>query len=238
MTPEEVEKARTSPEFDARLMTVRKDVEIEWFYIPHSDARFQILTDCHSIFHIGSCKMREQLLRDKIVWPRIQHKISNFVKTCSVCQMTKSTGQVHVPYRTIISTSPLQHLYFDITFLTRDNQFIGVLTIIDHFTKRVWAKPIKSRHAVVIKGILIEVFEEIGLSEAEHPEFEMTLWSDNGAELVCQAIVDICLAYGIKKREGAPYAPWMQGVVERVQGTIKRMLKAYMEDCLKFLRCH
>ena len=54
--------------------------------------------------------------------------------------------------------------------------------------------------------------------QAEHPEFEMTLRSDNGAELVCQAIVDICLAYGIKKREGAPYAPWMQGVVERVQG--------------------
>lgn len=181
LSESELEKAKNCTEFDSSLMVVKNVPHAQWYQVPHKEFRREILQESHSRFHRGTCKMRMELKEKKIVWPKIQESIDNFVKTCVVCQLNKSPANTHVPFRTIISERPLQHIYFDISFLSRDNKFIGALTVIDHFTKRVWSEAITSRNSVVIQAILIKVFENIGLpllTNGADPPFEMTLRSE------------------------------------------------------------
>jgi len=47
------------------------------------------------------------------------------------------------------------------------------------------------------------------------------LRSDNGKEFVAKFVEDVCKKYGVLKKEGPSYSPWVQGVVERVKKTVK-----------------
>lgn len=204
-----------------------------WFYIPPIEIRTKILQDFHTVFHNGATNMKLELKKQCITWPQIQQSVMEYVKKCTTCQMTKSTGKTSSPFRTIVSEYPLQHMYIDISFMPRDNKFIGAITLIDHFTKRVWSVPIRNRRAETVSSFLVDVFEDIGLKEMNEDEpnvYQMCLRSDNGAELISETVVTICRQYGISKKQGAPYAPWMQGVVERVQQSLKKVLHGFMHQ--------
>ena len=121
---EEIELARQAKEFDTNYMTVNQTKEVVWYSVPSQEKRTELLKEYHSQFHKGTCKMRDQFKEDKIVWPKIQESIDKYVKTCTVCQLNKSPGTTHIPYRTIISERPLQHIYFDISFLSRDTSLL------------------------------------------------------------------------------------------------------------------
>ena len=49
--------------------------------------------------------------------------------------------------------------------------------------------------------------------------------TDNGGEFVGKDYTSFCAAEGIDARTGAPYTPQSQAVVERANGTVKKLLK-------------
>ena len=56
-----------------------------------------------------------------------------------------------------------------------------------------------------------------------------TMISDNAAEFTSEAIKTLCKTHGIRKLEVAPYRPNSNGLVERVNSKIIKILKIYCE---------
>jgi hypothetical protein len=55
-------------------------------------------------------------------------------------------------------------------------------------------------------------------------QFEINLRSGNGGEFITVSVKLVGDKYGVKKKEGPAYSPWVQGVVERLNQTLKKMI--------------
>ncbi len=96
---------------------------------------------------------------------------------------------------------------------------------IDHLTKKVWTKVLTNKSANSIKRYLADTFDEIGLSREKRYPFAIFLRSDNGTEFVNMSMEKLYKKYGVMCKQGPAYSPWAQGVVEKVNKTIKDKLK-------------
>jgi hypothetical protein len=68
----------------------------------------------------------------------------------------------------------------------------------DHFTKRIWARSIPSKHTSHVVSMLEDTFQSIGLKALqgeETPKFTCFLRSDNGGEFVSKDVKETCKRY-------------------------------------------
>lgn len=94
----------------------------------------------------------------------------------------------------------------------KGNNFI--LVVIDIFSKKLWAKPLRTKTAVEVKSKLNPILNEI------KPKVIQT---DNGNEFAFQ------YPDGITHIKSQAYTPQNQGIVERTNGTIKSILNKYFK---------
>ena len=92
-----------------------------------------------------------------------------------------------------------------------------VLTVIDCFSKYVWAYPLKSKETNRICELLSQLFSSEG-----NPKI---LQSDNGGEFVSTLIRNLMPKLGIRLVNGSPYSPTTQGQIERFNRTFKYLLR-------------
>ena len=160
-----------------------------------------------------------------ISFPSLENSIKKFLSTCEHCSKRRTTSIPSPPFRYVVPEYPLQHLYMDLTFLSRDEKEIGLLVIMDHFTKYCWVKTIKDKKASTVAEFLDHLFKtELQLKEIGtemQDRFIINLRSDNGGEFIGSVVKETCEKYGVRKKEGAPYSPWLQGLVERLNQTLK-----------------
>ena len=92
-----------------------------------------------------------------------------------------------------------------------------VLTVIDCFSKYVWAYPLKSKETNRICELLSQLFSSEG-----NPKI---LQSDHGGEFVSTLIRNLMPKLGIRLVNGSPYSPTTQGQIERFNRTFKYLLR-------------
>ncbi len=105
--------------------------------------------------------MVHKLLDMSTIWPKLQEDISACVKCCVRCQQVKGNKVCGQPSNMIVPNHPLQHLYMDLTFLSRDHNSISLIVIVDHMTIYAWAQSISSKESIHVVNILNEVIQEI-----------------------------------------------------------------------------
>lgn len=174
-----------------------KIINEHWYWVPTEEEFLNIVKNIHLDGHhgLGEKAVRSKLKELKITCPTNQKLISKCLKECVHCQMRKSKrGHCTViPYRIVLSSYPLQHLYIDLSFLPKKGRFIGFILLIDHFTKKIWGKPIPSKHASHVVSMLEETFCGIGLIPGNDSiNFTCYLHSDNGGEFVAKEVKEIC----------------------------------------------
>lgn len=96
-----------------------------------------------------------------------------------------------------------------------------ILTIVDLFSKYLWAVPLKHKTEAECAAAIKDWLESLPV----HCESVQT---DNGAEFKNTNVAAILKAAGVTHKFSAAYTPQSQGAVERVNGTLKRLLFAYM----------
>ncbi len=87
-----------------------------------------------------------------------------------------------------------------------------ILTIVDHHSKKAWAKVLKNKRADSVSQILGKLFDKIFATRGQYPR---VLHTDNGGEFRNHILEAICKQKGIKQISGAPYHSQSQGLVER-----------------------
>lgn len=122
----------------------------------------------------------------------------------------------------VIALNPAKYLQVDLIDLSDTAYWNGnnryIMTVIDVFSKRAWAVPMKTRTgpsaAKAIDPILAEVKPRV-------------LQSDNGSEFIAAEFGAVCDKYGTKQIFSKSHTPQSQGQIEKFNRTLKSMLSSH-----------
>jgi transposase InsO family protein len=93
-----------------------------------------------------------------------------------------------------------------------------ILTAIDLFSKKLWAKPLKGKKTSIVTKAMREIFNEIN-----HPI--VSIRSDNGSEFISKTFKNLLKRKNVKQVLGLAGKPQSNGQIENMNGTLKRLLK-------------
>ncbi|KAI5176342.1 hypothetical protein PAEPH01_2274, partial [Pancytospora epiphaga] len=123
-------------------------------------------------------------------------------------------------FHTITSSAPGELIVIDpvgpLPCTTKGNRFI--LTVVDHFSKLAFAKPVQHKTAQNVFSFITETVLK------DFPNAKQFL-SDNGLEFKASEVIENHKTLGIKWKFGSPYHPQTQGAVERFNHTIVHKIK-------------
>lgn len=196
---------------------------ISQIYVPKNLINV-ILEYSHDKFgHMGSYKIYD-IIRKRYYWPGYQIHIKKYVKSCHICQkfsIEKDKAElVH-----FMPSKPFQIVQWDIVGplpITKNNNKY-ILVIIDLFSKWVEAFPITNLDSVILADRLVnDVICRYGIPRQLH--------SDNGTNFKSNLIKNVCEIFGIYQTNTTAYHPEGNGGVERVNGTIMKMLSKAVEN--------
>ena len=99
-----------------------------------------------------------------------------------------------------------------------------VLHIVDHFSKYSWLLALKNKQTEEVTQALTNLFWMFG--------FPSILHSDNGKEFKSKTMSELCKKQKIRLVHDAPQTPSTQGLVERINCTVKeKILNILKEKC-------
>ena len=175
--------------------------------------------------------MAVQKTTDKVLmcfyWPGYSTDIVNFVRSCDVCQRTipkSKVPKVDMQRMPIIDT-PFKRVAVDLVgplYPSSDNGYKYILTLVDYATRYPEAVPLKFITAQAVAEALVDIYSRIGIPEE--------ILSDQGTQFMSEVMKQVNYLLSIKSMTTTPYHPQCNGLVERFNGTIKKMLQRMCRD--------
>ena len=191
--------------------------------------RQMILERGHSdIFaaHLGVNKTKQRITQN-FYWPEIGKQIKNFCQRCDVCQRqgnNRDRTKAKLCPLPVIST-PFKCIGVDIVgplpkVTKRGNRFI--LTIVDHATRYPEAIPLSNIETNTVADALVSYMSRMG--------FASEIITDLGASFTSKLMKRLWQICGIKHLETTAYHPQSNGLTEKFNGTLMRMIRAYLAE--------
>lgn len=181
---------------------------------------------CHAMAGHGGIGKTVFRLREKYFWPGMANDTKYFIQNCNTCKCSKASNVISRPPmgNQITSDRIFQRLYVDFCGpyprSRQGNCFVFV--VLDHFSKFVFLKPMRSATAVeVVKYLEADIFHVFGVPEV--------IVSDNGRQFVSETFSDLLKRYGVKHMRTAVYAPQVNSS-ERVNRSMLSIIRSYLGD--------
>ena len=169
--------------------------------------------------HFGSAKTKKAI-QSNFYWPCMGRSISDHCKACTSCAKFNSHKKDIQPLQPIpVVHTPWNKLAVDIVgpFERTASGYQYLLTVIDMATRFPEAIPLKKIDAATTAEALLKVFSAYGTPE--------TIVNDNGGYFTSSLFTNVLKALGISQIRVAPYHPEANGMVERLNGTLKKAIK-------------
>ena len=201
--------------------------EISRLVVP-SSMKEAILTSCHddiSGAHLGFNKSLKKI-SDRFFWFRMKKDIKNWIDTCTICAGKKNPQPRVAPLHSITQpVKPFDMIGMDFIgpLPTTDDGNKHILVFTDYATRWVEAFPTADQKASTVAKILIE--EIICRHSAP-----VTLLSDQGRNFMSDLISEVCNYFKIKKINTTSYHPQCNGLTEKFNDTLCKMLASYCND--------
>ncbi|KAK7922269.1 hypothetical protein WMY93_009171 [Mugilogobius chulae] len=165
----------------------------------------------------------------RFYWPRMYQDIQAYCTTCPICQKTAPTrksDRALLHPLPVIST-PFRRIAMDIVGplvkSARGHQYI--LVVCDYATRYPEAFPLRTITAHAVLRVLIQLFSRVGI-----PDETLT---DQGTNFTSRLLQLFHKQLGITALRTTPYHPQTDGLVERFNQTLKRMLQKFVSDTRK-----
>ena len=189
-----------------------------------SHLRQNILQEYHGGVYSGhftSSKLYGAMSR-RWWWPGMYKDVVEFCRSCPDCAVVTGGGRKQVPpLQPIPVQRPFQIFGVDIMELPitkSGNRYVIVFQ--DFLTKWPLVFPAPDQKAIQIARLVAEeVLPMFGVPEC--------LLSDRGTNLLANMMKDVCDLLGIKKLNTTAYHPQCNGMVERLNRTLKAMLRKH-----------
>lgn len=173
--------------------------------------------------HMGVKKTLKKLAN--FVWPQMQQHVTNYVKTCDLCQRFREEKGLKRGFMHVLPVQKaFQTVYMDLITPIHETYTANkvIITLIDGYTRYGIAKAcprVLSEH--LVDFVKDEVLLRHGLVER--------IVCDNGPVFRSQMFQDAMKKLGIEISFTCPYNPQANGRVERWNGTLKAILKKYTD---------
>jgi len=116
-----------------------------------------------------------------------QEEIEKYVRNCPTCIRNTSIKE-KTDLTPVVAYGPLQHIQIDLvdllSFAEHNDGYSYVLTMIDVFSRYVWAIPLKNKEGRTIHKKLVKFFQNFGPPNILH--------ADNGSEFVTDVLNRTC----------------------------------------------
>jgi hypothetical protein len=184
-----------------------------------------VLRNGHSDLHAGHLGIENTFykINKQYFWPQMWRDIEQFIKTCDICQR-KEKMKKNNALTPVKVGEPFEKIGIDLVgplaITGHGNKYIVVA--IDYATKWVEARAIKDATA---QSIIPFLTEDI-ITRHGYPK---ELISDRGTTFVNKIVEEFNAKNRIKHRLATPYHPQTNGLVERINQTICRILAKYVQ---------
>ena len=176
--------------------------------------------------HLGVKKTEDQI-QTNFYWPGMHRDVTSFCRSCDVCQKTVARGTVP---RAPLGEMPLIDLPFKRVAINlvgpitpaSDKGHRYILTLVDYATRYPEAVPLKNIDTESVAEALLDVYSRVGVPEE--------VLSDLGTQFVSACMKEVTRLLSIKRLTTTPYHPICNGLVEKFNGTLKRMLRRLCSD--------
>ena len=160
-------------------------------------------------------------------WPGVQADITRFCRSCDVCQRTISKGHLRrVPLGKMpVIDVPFQRVAVDLIgpihpMTPRKNRYI--LTVVDYATRYPEAVALPRIDTAEVAEALVKIFSRVGIP--------VEILSDRGTQFTSDMMREVGRLLSVRQLVTTPYHPACNGLVERFNGTLKKMLRKMCAD--------
>ena len=182
--------------------------------------RQQVLNIGHACSgHFGSKKTKAHI-EAHFYWPGIGKDIQQHCKACKTCAQFNSHKPDIQPLKPVpLVHTPWHKLAMDIVgpFTRTTSGYQYVLTLVDMATRFPEAIPLKRVDSTATAEGLLKVFSAYGTPQV--------IVHDNGGNFTSQLMTSVLKALGISQITVSPYHPQANGMIERLNGTLKKAIK-------------
>lgn len=173
--------------------------------------------------HLGVRKTVKKLTTH-YYWPKLQQDVTNFIKSCHVCQTVGKPSQPIpvAPLKPIpVLDEPFNKIIIDcvgpLPRTRKGHQYL--LTVMCASTRYPEAFPLKSITAKNIVSQLLNMFTKVGIPKS--------IQSDRGSNFTSGLFQQVLRELDIRQDLSSAYHPQSQGCLERFHQTFKTMLRKY-----------
>ncbi len=176
--------------------------------------------------HLGSKKTMDRIT-SAFFWPGINGDVTRFCRSCDTCQRTIPKGKVtKVPLGEMpIIDAPFERIAIDLVGPIAPMSEAGnryILTVVDYATRYPEAVPLKKIETERISEALLEIFSRVG--------FPKEVLSDRGTQFTSDLMKEVSRLVSIKQLFTTPYNPKCNGLCEKMNGTLKSMLRKMCQE--------
>ena len=186
--------------------------------VTSSPVDFDLLVKTHvQIGHGGPNAIVDFLSDRKIFWKKIRSHAKQVVRNCKECNMYNIFPILGSSAKSISANSIMEHLIIDLTSPPLpSNGYTQILTVVDVYSSFGFTRVLRSKDADEVASALLDIFCSFG--------FPKILQSDQGLEFNNELLKEACSRFKIDKRLSNVYRPSTNGLVEKFNGDLKRIL--------------
>lgn len=189
---------------------------------PMSKEAEQELSDLYYNTFFGRDKLYELAKKNgiQVSW----RQVAQFLKEQKVHQLYSRRFKRREVKATVLS-EPFKQIGLDLVDMSNleIRGFKWLLVAVDLFSKKVWARALKDKKA----GLNADVVKAFKSILDEMKQTPTTIRSDRGSEFISKAFQDLLKQNNIKQILSQPGKPWSNGQVEKMNQTLKRIIKKY-----------
>ncbi|XP_038054655.1 uncharacterized protein LOC119726874 [Patiria miniata] len=171
--------------------------------------------------HLGAKKTSDRVLAN-FYWPGLLDDIKRYCASCDICQRTIAKGKVaRVPLDDMpLIDTPFRRIAVDIVGPIQpvtDKGSRYILTVVDYATRYPEAVALPKIEAERVAEALLTIFSRVGVPQE--------ILTDLGTQFTAEVMKEVSRLISMKQLHTTPYHPICNGLCERFNGTLKRMLR-------------
>src|SRR6201990_2098910 len=178
--------------------------------------------------HLGILESRKLWhLLGSVLFGRMSKYKKQFVLSCDSCQRSKSLRKISPPYESYQPVSAkFQVVHIDILKMSSCKNYKYLLTLIDRFSRYLFAFPLKNiETSTIVETITREFLPISGVVG--------TYVSDRGGQFTSDLFKSVCEELGSRHNFTSAYTPQSNGLIENSHRTLLRSLRAMLSDELE-----
>ncbi|KAK7912922.1 hypothetical protein WMY93_013133 [Mugilogobius chulae] len=187
-----------------------------------------VLHLAHSIPWAGHLGRHKTYLRisSRFYWPSMYKDVQQYCATCPTCQkicVPRKSDRALLQPLPVIST-PFRRIAMDIVgpLVRSSGGYEYILVVSDYATRFPEAFPLRTITAPAVLRALVQLFSRVGIPDE--------ILTDQGTNFTSRLMQLFHRQLGITGIRTTPYHPQTDGLVERFNQTLKRMLQRFVDD--------